>query len=121
MYRMRKYMVAICVMIVVSLVSLLVVSALTYVFKWQADKAMIGIIVTYILAGLAGGLSLKIDSNIEVRRNMLQSAMLSAIFLSLLILCSFFVGQIIFGFSTRLFLVWILIACSIFGGMCVRK
>ena len=43
-------------MCVVTLLSLLVVSMCAFWWKWQADAARNGIMATYILSGLAGGL-----------------------------------------------------------------
>ena len=88
MYRIKKYSIAIGAMIGMTLVSLLIVSTLTYLFKWQADKAMIGIIVTYILVGFAGGFVLKRVSRKqnadERKKGVLQKALeafsLSSIF-----------------------------------------
>ena len=52
---LKKYLITVGVMLITSVISLLVLSILTYLFKWQADKATIGIIVTYALAVLLGG------------------------------------------------------------------
>ena len=51
-----SYITSILLMICISIMSLILLSILTYLFKWQAPQAMLGIIVTYILTGLAGGL-----------------------------------------------------------------
>ena len=51
-----SYATSILLMAFISFLSLLVLSLLTYLFKWQAPQAMVGIILTYILAGFGGGL-----------------------------------------------------------------
>ena len=43
-------------MCVITILSILVVSMCAYWWKWQADEARNGIMATYILSGLAGGL-----------------------------------------------------------------
>ena len=41
---------------IVSFASLLLLGVLTYTLTWKAPQAMIGITLTYILSGLAGGI-----------------------------------------------------------------
>lgn len=124
MYRIKKYSIAIGAMIGMTLVSLLIVSTLTYLFKWQADKAMIGIIVTYILVGFAGGFVFKRVSkkqNAEERKvGVLQKALevfsLSSVFMLLMIVLSTFVIQNPFEISGRLLMIWGLMTSSCFLG-----
>lgn len=124
MYRIKKYSIAIGAMIGMTLVSLLIVSTLTYLFKWQADKAMIGIIVTYILVGLAGGFVFKRvrkKQNAEERRvGVLQKALevfsLSSVFMLLMIVLSTFVLQNPLEISGRLLMIWGLMTSSCFLG-----
>ena len=124
MHRLKNYIVAIGVMIVTAMVSLLAVSTLTYLFKWQADKAMIGIIVTYILVGFAGGFVFKRVSkkqNAEERKvGVLQKALeafsLSSVFMLLMIVLSTFVIQNPLEISGRLLMIWGLMTSSCFLG-----
>ena len=124
MHRLKNYIVAIGVMIVTAMVSLLAVSTLTYLFKWQADKAMIGIIVTYILVGFAGGFVFKWVSrkqNAEERKvGVLQKALeafsLSSVFMLLMIVLSTFVIQNPLEISGRLLMIWGLMTSSCFLG-----
>ena len=55
MFKIKKYVLAIMMMFIVSMISIAILATFTYLFKWQADKATIGIIVTYALAVLSGG------------------------------------------------------------------
>ena len=71
-------------MIATSMVSLAVVSVLTYWFKWQADKAMIGIVVTYILTGVAGGFSIAYGEKKETWKTVLEILLVYVIFILLL-------------------------------------
>jgi len=124
MYRIKKYSIAIGAMIGMTLVSLLIVSTLTYLFKWQADKAMIGIIVTYILVGFAGGFVFKRVSkkqNAEERKvgvlqKVLEVFSLSSVFMLLMIVLSTFVLQNPFEISGRLLMIWGLMTSSCFLG-----
>lgn len=121
MYKMKRYITALAVMMVTAIVSLLIVSTLTYLFKWHADKAMVGIIVTYIFAGFIGGLFLGRDGERTIRKNILEAGILSFVFLLFLVLCSNFGLHIPFELTTRVFLIWMLIACGAFGGMHLCK
>lgn len=53
---LRSLLLPLIAMFLVSALSLLIVSLLTYWFKWYAPQAMLGITVTYILTGVFGGL-----------------------------------------------------------------
>lgn len=121
MYKVKRYIIAIGMMLITSVVSLLVVSTFTYLFKWQADKAMIGIFVTYVLAGFIGGFCLRKGKRGEIRRKVIESLILANIFTFLLILFSYIIFQIPFELSSRFLLIWMLIVCSSFGGTCCKR
>ena len=124
MHRLKNYIVAIGVMIVTAMVSLLAVSTLTYLFKWQADKAMIGIIVTYILVGFAGGFVFKWvsrkqnadEKKVGVLQKALEAFSLSSVFMLLMIVLSTFVIQNPLEISGRLLMIWGLMTSSCFLG-----
>ena len=116
MYDMKKHMIAIGIMIIVSMISLLVISAFTYIFKWQADKAMIGIIITYVLAGFSCGVYLRNRSQIGHRRKLIEALEIGTAYMLLLLLLSCFVVKIPFEFSVNFLLIWMLVSCSIFVG-----
>ena len=115
MGRMKRYAIALGVMMIVTVMSLLVVSALTYWFKWQADKAMIGIIATYIVVGFFGGICLR------CKRKIMGAIVLGTSYMFLLVVCAYMGFRILFEFSDRCLLIWLLIVCSSFGGMCMKK
>ena len=129
MYKMKKYMLAIGVMCVTSVASLITVSLLTYLFKWQADKAMIGIIISYVLAGMAGGYQLswrpKTCSDkmreIGMGQKVTGTLILSILFMVILVSCSCLVFHISFEVSKRFFLIWLLVASSSFVAISIRK
>lgn len=115
MYKIKKYIIAISSMLITSVISLLVLSILTYLFKWQADKAMIGIIITYILAGVVGGVCIKTERRVRA------AVGLGTLFFAILVLCSSIGFQIPFEFSSKFMLIWLLIISSSFIGMCCKR
>ena len=129
MYHVKKYVIATSIMLVTSVVSLLLVSILAYVFKWQADKAMVGIIVTYILAGFAGGFGMRWvksmeygkDNLMRVRDKTIEALFLSSIFMLLLAVFSVLRFQNTFVFSGRFLMIWGLVASSAFFGRWMGK
>jgi len=121
MYKIKKYMIAISVMLVVSIVSLFVVSTFTYLFKWQANKAMIGIIVTYVLAGFAGGICLRNETQIGYRRRLIEALIIGTAYMLLLLLLSCFIFQIPFRFSIQFLMIWLLIVLSSFVAMSLKS
>ena len=95
MYKVKKYIIAVGVMLVVSAISLLVVSLFTYWLKWKADKVMIGIILTYVLAGLSGAFVLnRLGKREYKRRKKTEIIVLSTLYVLTLILASVFCFQI---------------------------
>lgn len=122
MSRFKSTVICVGIMLLVAVLSLLLVSTLTFLLKWQADKAMIGIIVTYIVSGLAGGLcfgrmvkkSYGGRSKIGNGKAVIEAVKLSTIFILILVLCSVIGFRIPFEFSDRFLLIWILIAGSVF-------
>ena len=111
----KKYVVSLFVMMIVSIVLLVIVSTLTYLLKWQADKAMIGIIVTYIFVAFSGGISIK------GKRKILSAVMLGTLYVLLLVGVAYMGFQIPFTFSKRFLLIWLLVVCSTYVGMCVKR
>lgn len=125
MEKMRRYVIAIGMMIATSVVSLVVVSVLAYWFKWQADKAMVGIIVTYVLVGFAGGKCLNKRAKERGRKTafkkMEESLFLATVFMLFVIACASWGLQIPFEFSRRFLLIWLLLISSVFVGMCMKR
>lgn len=129
MYKVKSYLMAISIMLITSVISLFVLSLFTYAFKWQADKAMIGIIVTYVIAGVAGGFCLqKIQSRedgikkcVSIRKKMIEALILSGTFMISLMIWSGIGLHHTFQLSSYTLLIWILIASSAFGAMYVKK
>ena len=115
MFKMKNYIISLSVMILVSIISLVLVSALAYLFKWQADKAMVGIIVTYIIVGFFGGICLR------YKRKIVGAIVLGTSYMFLLVVCAYMGFRISFVFSRRSLLIWLLITCSSFAGMCMKK
>ena len=124
MNKVEKYMISLSVMLLTVIVSLLVVGTLTYICKWQADKAMIGIIVTYVLSGLSGGYVLRLlerrDYGQERRGAMKHKAIevlvASVLFMMILLVVSVFALHIQFEWTGRVFIILGLIFASCFWG-----
>ena len=115
MFKMKKYIISLSVMILVSIILLVLVSALTYLFKWQADKAMIGIIVTYVLGAFAGGLGIK------SKRKMLAAVVLGTVYIFLLAEVAYLGLHIPFELSKKFLLIWLLVVCSAYVGVCLKR
>ena len=114
MRRMKCFFRVFIIMGMVSAICLLTVSVLTYHYKWQADKALIGITLTYIVTGFAGGLSQKI-MNKESRsmgRKMLEGMLISTIFVGGLLGISIGIVQNPLELSSRFLMIWMLLMGS---------
>ena len=127
MKKIKSFVISIIIMLIISVLSLLLVSVFTYLFKWQADKAMIGIMVTYALAGFAGGYFLGMEkSNQQMQtnkmgKNAMESLILSLSFMCLLILCSVLVYDMSFVLSERFFISGLLVFSSSFLSGCIKR
>lgn len=127
MKKVRNSILGIVIMIIMSLICLLVVSFLTYKLKWQADAAMLGITLTYILAGFCSGLGMKWipllwkrnkveiveKESIGVTEKIVESILTSALFIILLWIVSLFLIEEGMQFSGRLFIIWMLLTGSV--------
>lgn len=124
MNKIKKYIAAIFIMLLTTIAMLFIVTTFTYAFKWQAEKAMIGIVVTYIFAGLAGGICLRCSLKKEyvppqknkIAKKAFEALILSTIYLVFLLTISVFGLQISFEFSGRFFMIWILLFGATFFG-----
>ena len=115
MFKGKKYIFTVFFMLVISMVSLLFVSALTYLFKWQSDKANIGIIVTYVIAGAAGGLCLRDRNQKSIQRKLIQALIVSMMYLFIILVSSILFMEEPFGLSHRVWLIYFLVTSSVFG------
>ena len=117
MGKVKRYLIAVAVMLVVSVLALMILGVLTYWFKWQADKAMVGIVATYVLAGIAGGVVLKILS---------QMQFIEVFILATLYMLALFTASILFlkttpVISSQLLMIYGLVVCSVFVGKLIVK
>ena len=124
MKRVLKWMFAVLLMVVVAMICLLISSGFTYIYKWQADKAMVGITVTYILTGFVGGYVQRFFKNeargrdvYSIGQKMLDGICVGAIFLSFMILISVFVVQNPFVISSR----FLMIGMLLIGSACLGR
>ena len=121
MYKVKRYIICVSAMLFVSMLLLVVLATLTYMFKWQADKAMIGIIVTYVMAGVAGGICLRKTEKGTLSKKLLESLIASTLFIVVLEVLFVLIVRNECIFSVKFLLVWLLITSSVFGGMCGSK
>ncbi len=114
MRKIRTGIITIIIMSIVSILSLIIVSMLSYTYKWQADKALIGITIVYILAGFVGGFSHKLMDRDEksTGRKMLGGIVLSSVFMGGLVFASIFVVHNPFEITSRFLMIWMLLMGS---------
>lgn len=126
--KMKAVAISILSMSLVSILSLILLSVLTYIFKWQANTAMIGITGTYILAGFLGGLTLKFaelwkgrkkEEGVQVQREntsvgtkMIEAISAATFFMGILLLLSVITTQEKFELSGRFLTIWMLLLGS---------
>ena len=119
-----NHVITILLMALISILSLLVLSILTYLFKWQAPQAMIGIILTYILAGFGGGLLSKPSSDPDNNRQLQHIAIDSIVrgsgYMLLLALISLFIAEPTHINMPRLLAIWLLIVAGYAIGEILR-
>jgi len=114
MRKIKNVILILVLMLLISVACLLVVSALTYIYKWQADKALMGITITYILTGFLGGLVQKIleKENKNIGRKMIEGILVSSVFIGMLLLVSAMVFQQPFNVTSRFMMIWMLLVGS---------
>lgn len=118
MGKFKQYILVILVMSLVAIISLVLVSGLTYLFKWQADKAMIGIIFTYIVVGFAGGqVKRRLSEKSDMMKRLLEGVCLGTLFAFGLVVLSLLFTDYSFVLSKRFFMIWFLLM----GSSCVGR
>lgn len=114
MRMMRQIAVSLVTMGVVSLLMLLGLSVLSYIYKWQADKALVGITLTYIVAGFAGGKVIRrLSEELDMGKRLVEGILLGSAFMVLLILISLLATENSFGISGRFLMIWMLLVGSV--------
>ena len=114
MRKMRRYGLSILIMVVVSFISLIVIAWLSYTYKWQADKALAGITVTYILAGFIGGLTQKFlcREQKSMGKKMVEGMVLSSVFMGGLVFFDVFMVGSLFEITSRFLMIWMILMGS---------
>lgn len=109
----KNLFISLVVMALASVLILFAVSALTYLFKWQAPQAMIGITLTYILTGLAGGVLLGIlNGPVELRARVVHGLILGSAYMLILLRLSATIVENAGWDYMRMIMIWILLVCS---------
>ena len=114
MKRVRNLLMVMVIMMLMSAISLLIISVLSYFYKWQADKALVGITITYILAGFIGGITQKFldKSERNMGKKMLEAILISSIFVGVILGVSTIVLQQPLVISSRFLSIYMLLAGS---------
>ncbi|MBR4025971.1 MAG: YrzE family protein [Lachnospiraceae bacterium] len=134
--KIKQIIVSILFMAITSVLLLFLVSICTYIFKWQADMAMLLITFVYILTGIFGGMlygkrqrtengstdtserSLYFDKKSGFGKKLLQGIILGSVYMGILIFISVFGLQNTIKDYVRLMLLWILVVGgSVLGEM----
>ena len=115
MNKIKRYLSAVIVMLVASFAALVILTTLTYILKWQAKEALIGIIVAYVMAGAAGGLCLRDRNSKAIKEKIIRALIASTMYLMILSLGAQLITEVPFDFSGRLGLIYLLVTCSAFG------
>ena len=109
----KQILVSIIVMIIIALTMLLIISLLSYIYKWQADKALVGITLTYIVTGFIGGWTLRRKApEIDGTKKLIEGICLGTTFMVLLIGSSLLFTENTFSISGRFFMIWMLLVGS---------
>lgn len=113
MQSMKKYLFPLVIMCFFSVGLLIGLSVLTYIFKWKADQALIGITFVYIAAGFIGGKANKrMSYEMSMGRKLIDGFAIGTVFVFLLLLLSFLFIEQEFTFGSRFITIWLLMAGS---------
>ena len=117
----KRYFSTVMLMLLISLLAIVLLGTLTYLFKWQSDKARIGIVVTYILAGSVGGFCLRDKIQIEWIKRVKMAVTIGTAYIFVLWLVSYFVIRIPYKFSMEFILIWLIVVCSSYVVMKIKS
>ena len=119
MKNIRDLCITLIMMFLVSMICLIFVTVLSYNYKWQADKALVGITVTYILAGFSGGLIQRFLDKRErsIGQKMLGGILLASFFIGILCVVSFVLGIGPMYISSR----FLMILMLLIGSTCLGR
>lgn len=136
-YTIKTTLLSVIIMGIVSSSALVILSVFTYLFKWQAPQAQLGITLTYIISGFLGGFlpsvigesgkNKKEVKNTEnsMKTTLMKSVTQSTIYMSILLLISILISKSESWDIGQIVLIWILLVCSnalgIFLGIAIRR
>ena len=109
----KQIVIPIVAMILTAAIMLFAVSILSYIYKWQADKALVGITITYIATGFIGGvIKKKVSDETDITKRLLEGIVLGSVFMFLLIGGSILFTENSLAISSRFLMIWMLITGS---------
>ena len=114
----KSFLIPLLAMGLTSVGVLFVVSVLTYLFKWQAPQALVGITFAYILTGFVGGVLQGIlEGFLELRERVVHGLVLGSGYMIVLLILSVVLVEKSGWDYVHLLMIWILLACSsVLGG-----
>ena len=119
---MKKIIIPLGVMGVSSTILILALSILTYIWKWKADTALIGITFIYMLAGFLGGVCKKrISDEGAIGKKLLEGIVVGSLFAIILFVISVFGMKNAIIFDRRFFVVWMVIIGSCALGSILKR
>lgn len=122
-YTIKNTLFAVIIMGITSAATLVILSVFTYLFRWQAPQAQVGITLTYIISGFLGGV---LPSMIGERRKkkevkntenstkitLIKGTTQSAIYMAVLLSISILLSANEHWDMVQILLVWILLTAS---------
>lgn len=121
-YTIKNTLFAVIIMGITSAIALVILSVFTYLLKWQAPQAQVGIILTYIISGFLGGVlpsmigerKKKEVKNTEnsTKITLIKGTTQSAIYMAVLLSISILLSANEKWDMVQILLVWILLTAS---------
>lgn len=122
-YTIKNTLFAVIIMGITSAATLVILSVFTYLFRWQAPQAQVGIILTYIISGFFGGVlpsmigergKKKEVKNTErsTKNALIKGTTQSAIYMAVLLSISILLSANENWDMVQILLVWILLTAS---------
>ena len=121
-YAIKKIFWGVAIMLLTSFLALLILSILTYILKWQAPQAQVGIRLTYIVGGFIGGFfSCRIGEEDVIKNNLVCGMTQGALEMAILLGISILVSANAQWNLVQILLIWVLLSASCTLGISVAR
>ena len=121
-YTIKNTLFAVIIMGMVSVIVLVILSIFTYLLKWQAPQAQVGIILTYIISGFLGGFLSSIicgrgkkkgeGADNSMKKTLICGITQGTIYMAVLLTISILLSANEGWDMVQIFLIWILLSVS---------